>query len=67
MNQNIGYACPQNTLYGVLNQCNTAGGQRRLRAVILQPSSDESEINGRLDCVQELIQNPELFFSLKVS
>lgn len=65
--QNTGNVCPANTLFGVLNNCSTAGGQRRLRGLILQPSSDQNEINKRLDCVEELINDTNLFHSLKVS
>lgn len=64
--ENLGPMSSSNTLFGVLNNCSTIGGQKHMRALILQPSSDESEINARLDCVQELIENPEIFFSLKV-
>lgn len=67
ISQNVGHHSTSNTLFGVLNNCSTLGGQRRLRALILQPSTDEAEINARLDCVQELIENSEVFFSLKVS
>eukprot|EP00062_Callorhinchus_milii_P003433 gi/632940700/ref/XP_007885459.1/ PREDICTED: mutS protein homolog 4 [Callorhinchus milii] len=53
------------TLYGVLNYTKTAGGSRRLRSNILEPLVDVETINTRLDCVQELLQDEELFFSLQ--
>lgn len=40
-------------LYGVLNQCVTHIGQRNLRARILQPSCDASQIDALHDCVEE--------------
>lgn len=45
----------KNTLYDVLNYCNTIGGQRRLRSSILQPSSDIQLISHRLDAIEEVM------------
>ncbi|XP_064929351.1 mutS protein homolog 4 isoform X7 [Columba livia] len=53
------------TLFGVLNYTKTAGGSRRLRSNILEPPVDAETINMRLDCVQELLQDEELFFGLQ--
>uniref|UniRef100_A0A8C5VB46 MutS homolog 4 n=1 Tax=Microcebus murinus TaxID=30608 RepID=A0A8C5VB46_MICMU len=53
------------TLFGVLNYTKTAGGSRRLRSNILEPLVDTETINMRLDCVQELLQDEELFFGLQ--
>ncbi|XP_052009228.1 mutS protein homolog 4 [Xyrauchen texanus] len=53
------------TLFGVLNYTKTAGGERRLRCNILEPLLDVDTINSRLDTIQELLQNEELFFGLK--
>ncbi|XP_073725656.1 mutS protein homolog 4-like isoform X1 [Misgurnus anguillicaudatus] len=53
------------TLFGVLNYTKTAGGTRRLRSNILEPLQDVATINSRLDSIQELLQNEELFFGLK--
>ncbi|XP_029474559.1 mutS protein homolog 4 [Rhinatrema bivittatum] len=53
------------TLFGVLNYTKTSGGSRRLRSNILEPLVDMETINTRLDCVQELLQDEELFFSLQ--
>ncbi|MEE6494712.1 hypothetical protein FKM82_001853 [Ascaphus truei] len=53
------------TLFGVLNYTKTAGGSRRLRSNILEPLIDIETINTRLDCVQEFLQDEELFFSLQ--
>lgn len=66
VSQNAGNLCPENTLYGVLNKCCTLSGQRRLRSLVLQPSIDEEQINKRLDCVEELVNNQTLFISIKV-
>ena len=53
------------TLFGVLNYTKTPGGGRRLRSNILEPLVDIETINMRLDCVQELLQDEELFFGLQ--
>ncbi|XP_078529538.1 mutS protein homolog 4 [Lissotriton helveticus] len=53
------------TLFGVLNHTKTPGGSRRLRSNILEPLVDVETINIRLDCVQELLQDEELFFNLQ--
>ncbi|XP_022528593.2 mutS protein homolog 4 isoform X4 [Astyanax mexicanus] len=53
------------TLFGVLNHTKTPGGGRRLRSNILEPLLDVDTINTRLDAIQELLQNEELFFGLK--
>ena len=55
----------EHTLLGVLNHTKTAGGARRLRSNILEPLVDVDTINIRLDTIQELLQDEELFFGLK--
>ncbi|XP_036397399.1 mutS protein homolog 4 [Megalops cyprinoides] len=55
----------EHTLLGVLNYTKTAGGGRRLRSNILEPLVDVDTINIRLDAVQELLQEEELFFGVK--
>lgn len=47
----------KNTLYDVLNHCITIGGQRRLRASILQPSSDIQLIHCRQDAIEEILNS----------
>ncbi|XP_037342966.2 mutS protein homolog 4 isoform X2 [Pungitius pungitius] len=53
------------TLLGVLNHTKTPGGARRLRSNILEPLVDVDTINIRLDTIQELLRDNELFFDLK--
>lgn len=53
------------TLFGVLNYTRTPGGSRRLRSNILEPLVDAETIKTRLDCVQEFLQDEELFFGLQ--
>ncbi|XP_035226392.1 mutS protein homolog 4-like, partial [Stegodyphus dumicola] len=53
------------TLYGILNHTLTAGGDRLLRANILQPPCNINTVNTRLDCIAELIENEESFYDLK--
>lgn len=55
----------EHTLLGVLNHTKTPGGARRLRSNILEPLVDVDTINMRLDAVQELLLNEELFFGLQ--
>ena len=55
----------EHTLFGVLNYTKTMGGARRLRSNILEPLLDVDTISIRLDAIQELLQEEELFFSLK--
>ncbi|XP_062863717.1 mutS protein homolog 4 [Trichomycterus rosablanca] len=55
----------EHTLLGVLNYTKTPGGERRLRANILEPLLDVDTINTRLDTIQELLQDEELFYGLK--
>lgn len=49
------------TLYGVLNRCQTPMGQRLLRQWILRPLIKITEIQTRLDKIDELIKNSDLF------
>ncbi len=55
----------EHSLLGVLNHTKTPGGARRLRSNILEPLVDVDTINIRLDAIQELLQDEELFFGLK--
>ncbi|GFQ66206.1 mutS protein homolog 4 [Trichonephila clavata] len=55
----------EHCLYGILNHTLTPGGDRLLRANILQPPCDLNTINTRLDCISELIDKEELFYDLK--
>uniref|UniRef100_A0A3P8U5S2 MutS homolog 4 n=1 Tax=Amphiprion percula TaxID=161767 RepID=A0A3P8U5S2_AMPPE len=55
----------EHTLLGVLNHTKTPGGARRLRSNILEPLVDVDTINIRLDSIQELLQDEELFYGLK--
>lgn len=55
----------EHSLLGVLNHTKTPGGARRLRSNILEPLVDVDTINIRLDAVQELLEDEDLFFGLK--
>lgn len=55
----------EHSLLGILNYTKTAGGARRLRSNILEPLVDLDTINMRLDSIQELLQEEDLFFGLK--
>ncbi|XP_028294468.1 mutS protein homolog 4 isoform X2 [Gouania willdenowi] len=55
----------EHTLLGVLNHTKTPGGARRLRSNILEPLVDVDTINIRLDTIENLLQDEELFYGLK--
>ncbi|XP_034580449.1 DNA mismatch repair protein MSH4 isoform X3 [Setaria viridis] len=52
------------SLFQMLKTTKTTGGARLLRANLLQPLKDIQTINARLDCLDELVTNEELFFGL---
>ncbi|XP_020585214.1 DNA mismatch repair protein MSH4 isoform X2 [Phalaenopsis equestris] len=52
------------SLFQMLKTTKTVGGARLLRANLLQPLKDIGTINARLDCLDELMSNAELFFGL---
>ncbi|PWA00116.1 hypothetical protein BB558_003843 [Smittium angustum] len=55
----------QSTLFSVMNNTLTYMGRRMLRLNMLQPSTDPTTINGRLDAIEELLSTDVLFFGLK--
>jgi len=57
----------QYSLMGVMNHCHTNGGIRLLRSNILEPPCLVETILTRLDCVQEIVETPELHVTLEVS
>ncbi|OLL23713.1 MutS 4 [Neolecta irregularis DAH-3] len=52
---------------GALNATVTPMGARLLRANVLQPLTDVSTINARLDAVQELLENEDMFFGVQTA
>ncbi|KAK6781483.1 hypothetical protein RDI58_019279 [Solanum bulbocastanum] len=52
------------SLFHLLKTTRTIGGTRLLRANLLQPLKDIETINTRLDCLDELMSNEQLFFGL---
>ncbi|PSS11544.1 DNA mismatch repair protein [Actinidia chinensis var. chinensis] len=52
------------SLFHILKTTRTIGGTRLLRANLLQPLKDIETINARLDCLDELMSNEQLFFGL---
>ncbi|XP_073029308.1 DNA mismatch repair protein MSH4 isoform X2 [Primulina eburnea] len=52
------------SLFSMLKTTRTFGGTRLLRANLLQPLKDIETINARLDCLDELMSNEQLFFGL---
>ncbi|KAM1037281.1 hypothetical protein ACFX13_032851 [Malus domestica] len=52
------------SLLNMFKTTKTVGGSRLLRANLLQPLKDIETINARLDCLDELMSNEQLFFGL---
>ncbi|KAK6157959.1 hypothetical protein DH2020_005273 [Rehmannia glutinosa] len=52
------------SMFHMLKTTRTVGGTRLLRANLLQPLKDIETINARLDCLDELMSNEQLFFGL---
>ncbi|XP_050230451.1 DNA mismatch repair protein MSH4 isoform X2 [Mercurialis annua] len=52
------------SLFHMLKTTKTIGGTRLLRANLLQPLKDIETINTRLDCLDELMSDEQLFFGL---
>jgi DNA mismatch repair protein MutS len=54
----------RHTLWGLLDQCRTPMGSRKLKAWLLHPSTDLREIEHRQNCVEDLLDKPEARQSL---
>ncbi|CAO3638969.1 unnamed protein product [Cunninghamella blakesleeana] len=52
------------TLFGAMNHTSTAMGARLLRSTILQPCTDLSTIQSRLDAVEALLKSESQFFKM---
>ncbi|KAK9377113.1 muts domain V-domain-containing protein [Lipomyces chichibuensis] len=65
--QNIANPKGLHSLLGTLNTTNTPMGLRLLRSNILQPLTDKATLESRLDALEELTQNEELFFACQSS
>ncbi|GJQ96513.1 DNA mismatch repair protein MSH4 [Tanacetum coccineum] len=60
----LGTSNKKRSLFQILKTTRTTGGTRLLRANLLQPLKDIQTINARLDCLDELMTNEQLFFGL---
>ncbi|KAG5228944.1 DNA mismatch repair protein [Salix suchowensis] len=60
----LGTTNKKRSLFHMLKTTKTTGGTRLLRANLLQPLKDITTINTRLDCLDELMSNEQLFFGL---
>ncbi len=54
----------RHTLWGLLDQCRTPMGSRKLKTWLLHPSTDLREIEHRQNCVEDLLDKPEARQSL---
>ncbi|KAI9493031.1 DNA mismatch repair protein Msh4 [Zychaea mexicana] len=55
----------KDTLFGVVDHTVTPMGARLLRTNLLQPSTNEDVIQGRLDAVQELVSRESFLFNVQ--
>ncbi|KAI3727449.1 hypothetical protein L6452_16063 [Arctium lappa] len=60
----LGTSNKKRSLFQTLKSTRTTGGTRLLRANLLQPLKDIETIKARLDCLDELMSNEQLFFGL---
>nr|XP_043610732.1 DNA mismatch repair protein MSH4 [Erigeron canadensis] len=60
----LGTSNKKKSLFQTLKTTRTTGGTRLLRANLLQPLKDIETIKARLDCLDELMTNEQLFFGL---
>ncbi|XP_010055480.2 DNA mismatch repair protein MSH4 [Eucalyptus grandis] len=60
----LGTSNKKRSLFHMLKTTKTIGGTRLLRANLLQPLKDIDTMNARLDCLDELMSNEQLFFGL---
>ncbi|KAI5795133.1 muts domain V-domain-containing protein [Geopyxis carbonaria] len=63
--QNLQSPKSKDCLFGLLNNTQSAMGSRLLRLSLLQPSTDLSVINTRLDAVEEFTKHEQMFFQVK--
>lgn len=63
--QNLQNSKSTECLFGLLNNTLTAMGARLLRSNILQPLTDISTLNARLDALEEFTQHEEMFFQTR--
>ncbi|MEQ1918102.1 MAG: DNA mismatch repair protein MutS [Elusimicrobiota bacterium] len=54
----------RHTLWGLLDQCRTPMGSRKLKTWLLHPSTDIREIEHRQNCVEDLLDKPDARLSL---
>lgn len=54
------------SLFGILNHCYTKIGARTLRSAILQPPCTVPDVESRLDCVQEMLEVPQMLAAVQV-
>ncbi|RKX24080.1 MAG: DNA mismatch repair protein MutS [Candidatus Zixiibacteriota bacterium] len=62
--KSIAGANEENTLFSVMNQCNTTAGARRLRNALVRPFVSKERIERRLSGVGELVRNRDLCFKI---
>jgi DNA mismatch repair protein MutS len=65
--RSVANASEENTLFSVVNRCQTAGGTRRLRQALIRPFKDKARIELRLSGVDELVRNRDLGMQIRAT
>lgn len=63
--KNLSSSSEENSLYSVVNRCNTAAGSRRLKNSLLRPFRSRVPIERRLSAVDELVRKRDLCMSIR--
>jgi DNA mismatch repair protein MutS len=63
--RSVAGATEENTLFAVVNRCQTAAGTRRLRRALVRPFKDKARIDLRLSGVDELVRHRDLCARLR--
>ena len=63
--KNLTGGSEENTLFSVVNRCQTASGARKLKNALLRPFRVKAKIELRQSGVAEIVSNRELAFTLK--
>ncbi|UCG62002.1 MAG: DNA mismatch repair protein MutS [Candidatus Zixiibacteriota bacterium] len=63
--RNLSSSSEENSLFSVVNRCQTAAGARRLKNALIRPFRGVSKIELRLSGVTELVKNRELAYQLR--
>lgn len=63
--RNLADSTEQNSLFAVVNRCQTAPGARRLKTALTRPFRSKAQIENRLAALTGLVKNRELAFQIR--